>query len=696
MKRKALLALALFSAGFAQEVTLEEVEVEAAREVVLEETIRELPAKDVGEALEFTVPGIWKIRKGAIANDIILRGFKKDEVNQLFDGARVYNACPNRMDPGLFHVDFEEVKEIEVIKGPFDVRNYGAVGGTVNVVTKEPKKGFSAELNFSYDSWAYVNPSLSVNYGTDEWGLMFGYSYRFSKPYEDGRGWKITELYNQFPPNTPMWMMGYDEDEISTTAFNIHTGWAKMYFRLAEDLKLKVSYAHQKANDVLYPYLMMDAIYDETDRGNVELLGRNFKLQLYASSVRHWMTNQKRRKGAKGPLGWTMGTWAVAKVYGLKGEYRWGNFAFGLDAFYRNWDATTTMFAKTSMAADKTYLTQHLIPDVDLYVAALYGEYKKRLSPKLRLVAGLRLDYARMEANPESYSWPTLPQELWLHYHGTSDTSQTDVYPSGNVQLLYQVREGLELFVGLGSAVRVPDPQERYTALDRVHNMEKSMGDWVGNPNLDPERNTELDVGLNWQGPKHFLTVRTFFSYVSNYIYPYKLTATPTGDSFNPNAVATSYTNIDAYFTGFELSGTYAVTPELFLDGGAAYVYARKKDTYPDKNIYDKDVAEIPPLTARLALRYDKGSYFGEVETLMAATQYNVDSDLNEQRTSGWAVVNLKAGGSYKGFKLLAGVRNLFDKYYYTHLSYLRNPFSTGVKVPEPGRTFYVTVSYRF
>ncbi|NPA32740.1 MAG: TonB-dependent receptor [Aquificae bacterium] len=694
--KKALLGLALFSVGFAQEVLLEEVEVLGQREVLTEETIRELPAKDVGEALEFNIPGVWKIRKGAIANDIVIRGFKKDEVNQLFDGARVYNACPNRMDPGIFHIDFAEVEKIEVIKGPFDIRNYGAVGGTVNVITKDPKEGLSGKVNLTFDNWKYFNPSAYISYGTDRLGFLIGYAFRFSKPYEDGSGRKITEIYNQFPQTSPMWMMGYSDDEINSTAFNIHTGWAKFMYKLTEDVKLKLSYAHQKANDVLYPYLMMDAIYDETDRANLELLGKNFKVQLYGSSVRHWMTNQKRRKGDKGPLGWTMGTYAKAKVYGLKGEYRFGNFSVGVDTFYRNWDATTTMYSKTSMTAQKSYLTQHLIPDVDVVNFGVFGEYRARITNKLRIVAGIRLDYTKTEANPSQYTWNITPQQLWLRYHNNADTSQTDVYPSGNVQLFYELAEGIELFAGLGSAVRVPDPQERYTALDRVHNMELRMGDWVGNPGLDPERNTELDLGLSIRRETYSASVRTFFSYVSNYIYPYKIELKDAQSSFNPNQFATSYTNIDAYLYGFELKGTYAITDTLFFDGNVAYTRGRKKDTYPEKNINDKDLAEIPPLTAKLALRYDTGAYFGEIETLLAATQDNTDSDLNEQKTSGWGIVNLKAGANYRGFRLIAGVNNLFDKLYYSHLSYLRNPFGTGVKVPEPGRTLYLSLSYAF
>jgi iron complex outermembrane receptor protein len=52
-----------------------------------------------------------------------------------------------------------------------------------------------------------------------------------------------------------------------------------------------------------------------------------------------------------------------------------------------------------------------------------------------------------------------------------------------------------------------------------------------------------------------------------------------------------------------------SLTQELFLFGGMSYVQARK-ETKPGspQNINSSNVAEIPPLKTRLALRYDKGS----------------------------------------------------------------------------------------
>jgi len=178
-----------------------------------------------------------------------------------------------------------------------------------------------------------------------------------------------------------------------------------------------------------------------------------------------------------------------------------------------------------------------------------------------------------------------------------------------------------------------------------------------------------------------------FYSYVDDYIYVYKIT------NVTPNA--RSYTNIDAKFFGFEVSSMYNLYSNLFLSSGVSYVNGRK-DTDSSRNLRDKDVAEVPPLTARLALRYDTGAWFVEPEVIATGTQNKVDSDLNETKTSGYGIMNIKAGINYKGLALIAGVDNVFDKKYFLHHSYVRNPFASGVKVPEPGRQFYVSASYSF
>jgi iron complex outermembrane receptor protein len=668
--KKAFLLTAIVSFGYAQEILLKEVELKAKKETFKDSLevreVRESSAKDVGEALT-KLEGIWKIRKGGIANDVVLRGFYKDNINVLIDDDRVYGACPNRMDPPAFHVDFSQVERIEVIKGPFDVRHQGSMAGLVNIITKKPEKGFHIKLNASAGSFNFINFSPVVSYADDKLGILVGYSYRYSKPYKDGDGKKITEYAN------------YKPQFINSKAFEINTYWTKLGFKPIENHSVEFSYTRQDARHVLYPYLRMDAIYDKTDRFNMnyQIDGisdtlKSLKFHLYYTKVDHWMDDRYRTSAGMGL--WSMATDAKSKAYGGRLEANLGDLTLGFEAYKRNWDAINYM----GMMG-----TQFAIPDVDTDSFGLYGEYKKNLSDRLRWVAGLRLDTTKTQADSSKAN-----TNLYFAYKNTRSTSKTDTYPSGNIQLFYELQKGTELFVGLGHSVRVPDPQERYFALRRMGT------DWVGNPELKPSKNTELDLGIKHSTDRTLIKATAFYSYVQDYITVHNQSKVNSVPGVM-NSQARSYENVNAQFFGGELDLRLSLTQELFLFGGMSYVQARK-ETKPEKNINSSNVAEIPPLKTRLALRYDKGSYFGEVETILSATQNRTDTDLREQKTSGYGVVNIKVGGNFKGFTINAGIDNVFDKRYFEHLSYLRDPFTTGVKVPEPGRTFYVNVSYTF
>ncbi|MBP9826739.1 MAG: TonB-dependent receptor, partial [Thermoanaerobaculia bacterium] len=103
----------------------------------------------------------------------------------------------------------------------------------------------------------------------------------------------------------------------------------------------------------------------------------------------------------------------------------------------------------------------------------------------------------------------------------------------------------------------------------------------------------------------------------------------------------------------------------------------------------------LPPLSGRLALRWEPGRWYTELEGVAATEQTRVDSGLQETETPAWQIANLRAGIELGRFWLIGGVENLFDRTYREHLSYQRDPFRAGVAVPEPGRSFSLTLRYR-
>ena len=669
------MALMIFHVySFAETINLEEIIVRGEREVGPEESleireVRETPARDVGEALK-GIEGISSIRKGAIANDIVLRGFQKDNLNVLVDGARIYGACPNRMDPNSFHVDFAEIEEVSVLKGPFDVKNPGSLGGLIEIKTIKPREGLGGSINAFGGSYENIATSATATYGGKKLDFLFGYAYKYSLPFKDGDDKRITE---QYPPSSPHRYKSGDEDE---KAYSINTYWTKWGFNLPHDQRVEISYARQEANDVIYPYLLMDAVFDDTDRLHVKYEAsdpservKKLKAHFYWNQVKHDMSNW-RREASLGPMAaytgykYSMKTYAEAGTSGgkMEGDFQLhtGILTVGVDYYLRNWDGDTTLMTGT----------QDSIPDVDTEDMGTYLEYSRPLTERGSLTVGARFDRVRTEAHGDRTA-------LYNQYHGTTEREETDSYGGGNIQVIYSPVKGIELSAGFGQATRPPDAVERYFALERPG----TMPNWVGNPKLDPVKNRELDLGIKYSGDRLHGKATFFYSDVKDFITIFNIQG--------PVKKARSYRNVDATLYGGELSLNIFLPLHLNLQGGISY-------TRGEDDTFDKPLLEIPPLKGRIAMKYDTKRYFTEIEGVFADDQDRVDPALMEEETSGWGVMNFKAGMKYKGLSISAGVENVFDKLYFEHLSYQRDPFSSGIKVPEIGRNFYLNLSWTF
>lgn len=656
---------------------LDEITVRAQQESPQQESltireVRESSARDMGEALE-TVPGFASVTKGAIANDIILRGQQRDNINVFLDGVRLYGGCPSRMDPPSFHFDFAEVDSIEIIKGPYDLYNAGSMGGMVNAVSKNPPTGTAAEVTGTYGSFNLINLSGSASQATEDSFFLAGYAYKSSDVPESGNGKLITDIYPIASNNR------YLPQFIDDGAYQINTFWAKGGTTVGPS-KIGLNYSYQDAEDVLYPFLKMDAEYDRTHRVNftstTKISGsalEEINFQAWWNKVDHLM-NDKFRVSSTPSMMVTrdvmMETDSTTQVYGSKfnakiaaGE---GLLEVGVDYYNRNWDATNI----SAMSA--AYTPQPMLPDVDADNFGAFGKYSQPLGAKFKLSGGARIDYTDITANALS---ATRLNTFYATHNGpglSNSTEFTEV--SGNIQLTWLPKDGIEIFTGFGSGVRTPDAQELYIGLQRMGN-----NSWVGNPNLDASRNNQLDVGVKFSGDSYYLNTSVFYSMLDNYI---NLTDSMAG-------TAKTYQNIDAEMYGGEIAGQYALPFDLFLRGTLSYVRGENSDT-------DAPLVEIPPMNGSAAIRYDVGSYFVEISERFAAEQDRVDASLNEEKTSGWAVTDIKGGASWGKWSATGGVNNLFDKQYVTHNSYLRDPFSAGVKVPEPGLLAYVTFAYKY
>ena len=651
---------------------LDEITIRGEKESPQEESlsireVRESPAKDIGEALQ-RVEGISCVHKGAIANDIVLRGFQRDNINVLVDGVRLHGACPNRMDPPAFHYDFAQVEDVQVLKGPYDVTNPGGLGGLVQVRTKKTEKGLHSDVNLNYGSYNSTNDSATLSYGTDRFDALGGYAFKYSEVPRSGNGKLITDIYPAASPNR------YRPDAIGSKAYEIQTGWTKLGFNPTENSRTEISYSYQDAEHVLYPYLKMDANFDRTHILNwtyklekISDVVKGLELQAYWDHVSHLMDDSLRESSqptAKITRLFSMQTNASTQVVGtkVKGTLAVGSGTLksGVDYYNRSWNALNVRAMYTPALP---YTTLNMIPDVTIDNFGLFTDYELPLNDSFKVSAGIRGDLTWVNAGSRN--------------NVTTLGNSTDFGEvSGNVRLAYTPVSGLDIFLGLARGVRTPDPEELYISVPAA----PPAVTWQGNPDLKPTVNHEADLGLKYAGKTFYVNGTIFYSDLTDYVNFYTASAT-----------RKSYQNIDASMWGAELGSQVSLPYDIYLRGSLSYTEARNKDGH-------RPLAEIPPLRGVLSVRYDVDSWFFEVAENLTASQDRVDTGLNEQPTAGWMTTDLKAGINYNSLSIYGGVNNLLDKQYYNYLSYLRDPFVSGVgyKVPENGRNFYLTVAYKF
>ncbi|WP_183361837.1 TonB-dependent receptor domain-containing protein [Geomonas limicola] len=665
-----VIGLALYAPqARAESQILDEITVRGQKQSPIEENlsireVRESPARDLGEALK-QVEGVSYVHKGAIANDVVLRGFQRDNINVLVDGVRLHGACPSRMDPPSFHLDFAEVEQVSITKGPYDLSNPGGLGGMIDAQTKRPGTGLGADLNLSYGSWNSLNAAATGSYATEKYDLLLGYAYKYSDVPESGDGRRLTEIYPATSPNR------YRPGSVDSKAYEINTGWLKVGVNPTSNARSELSYSYQDADHVLYPYLKMDADYDRTHLLNwnyriekVSPLVRELKLQAYWDKVNHLMDDRERASSLTTSRFYSMQTDARTQVYGVKLQGTLatgpGSLKTGVDYYNRNWDA------ENRRAGYFAYRNLAMVPDASVDNLGLFGEYQLPLGERLRLTGGLRGDLTWVEADKSNT-------------RVAAGTTRDFTNLNANLQLNYTPVQGLDLFVGIARGTRTPDQQELFLDVPLAGAPTLNSPYWHGNSGLKSTVNHQADLGAKYATDRFYLNASLFYSDLQDYINFYQV----------PGLFEKSYQNVHATMWGAELGSQLALDYNIFLRGTLSYVEGQNETG-------NRPLSEIPPLKGTLSVRYDDGHLFVEALENLTREQDRVDTGLLEQRTSGWATTDLKAGYTIERFTVSVGVSNLLDKQYFSHLSYARDPFQSGVRVPENGRNIYGSLSYRF
>lgn len=630
---------------------------------------RYVKSADLADGLFRNRADVFLVRRSGIANDVILRGLKKDNINVLIDGGKIYGACPNRMDPPTSHVLNNNVDAVEINEGPYDVENFGTLGGSVSITTRAPEPGFHGNVDLNLGRWNYRKGAAALSGGNDSVQALVSFSHEESDQYEDGDGHTLAEqLTEQGAPAKFL----YQPSEEDRKAYKKRTMLAKVDWAPAANQHLELGYTANRSEDVLYPNSPMDALEDDSDLFNLTYtlsdLGtwsRELELKVYDSRVWHPMSN--RYRAAAGPGGANERQNRMhSRISGLRIRNRMGlaggDLAFGLDTSRRNWDGE---YRGRGMNAGITGIAS--IDDVDTDNLGLFAEYDKDLG-RLALRLGARWDHTRIEPGTS-----TLPD---------NDYNALNAFVFGT----WGLNDDWRLFGGLGVAHRVPDARELYFRTAPMMEMPSML---AGTPDLDQVRNTELDLGAELDREGLYLKAKLFHSWLGNFIF------------YNASRAMHRFENQDARLYGLSLDGNLDLGSSLTLEFGIAWQRGKKDD--PLTGQHDTDMPEIPPLKGNLALgwHYQDGGLL-RAELVAADAWSDYDAENGEQALPGWAVVNLSLRHQFGDhLVLLGGVDNLFDRTYavsntYKDMTLVADGTGDVLLLNEPGRYWYANLSWRF
>lgn len=384
--------------------------------------------------------------------------------------------------------------------------------------------------------------------------------------------------------------------------------------------------------NVMFPYLQMD---ERTNRVFSASAGwRDHKA--YLNYTDHLMDGHLRVSTM------SMVTDATNLTVGLTGTF--------YDIYYRHWNADN------EIVTPMVRIENHLMPDVRLLAGSLY--HRRRFGS---LIAWGKIGLAQHTIDD------TKRVDFYQVIHPEASDSRTHPILALGGLHRYGLSGKWSGSIAADLAMEPPPSEYLYIAVQRPG----TNPWWSGNPTLKAPLRLSLRTNFGTRG----LNFEAFTNRVWSYANLVGVMAE--GRTYR------SYENVDALMAGFSFTGRWQ-----YADVSAGYTWAENLSD-------DRPLVEIPPLAITYTFKSPEAYGFkawGRQSWNDAQTR--IDETLSEEATASWNRVDIGLSYTWRDLRFGLEITNLRDELYYQHLSYLRNPYSSGFRVYEPGRTIRVNIVF--
>jgi iron complex outermembrane receptor protein len=648
---------------------MEAVEATAREEALLSSGARLEPAREAAppqpdtSALLADTPGASIVRNGDLTGIVQLRGLFNERVRVDIDGMQITPACPNHMDPPLHYSAPSEIDTLVILPGITPVSDGGdSIAGTVKARSVDPAffvdgPGIRGEAGGGYS-------------GENEGRLA-------SARVEAGNAYYVLST-------DASWARANDTDfadgRIADTGYKTDRGAVRLDAKTGTG-RTTLELGAARSNDVGTPALPMDMVKDNANRARLNYDGAPGMYEVEASAYWHDINHTMDNYSLRPVTGMRMQAPSDSRDAGFRTALArpagGGTLHAGIEGYSNALDAYQRNVA--------TSATQDIYRGATRERAGLFAEWEHQPGRSWQAQYGLRTDYVQSDTENINNSFP--PASADQAAFNSRGHFKNQLHLDATALWRYNASPALGYIAAVARKTRSPSLLEYYLWTPLSASAGQADGrTYLGNLDLDPEVSHQISLGLDYHPADFSLKPSVFYNRVSDYIQGSPIARLDA----NGNPVL-KYQNFDADLYGFDGSWNWQTTSRVALGGTLSYVRGKNRTT--DDNLY-----RIAPLNGVLYSDLQTGRWTHRAEVRAAAQQHKVSSYNDEQKSGGWAILNLRTQWSDSRWQLHGGVENLFDKNYHDHLAGINrvNDGDVGVgdPIPAAGRFGYVQARY--
>lgn len=599
-------------------------------------------------------PGVDALALGQGSVQPVIRGLSQEQVLVMVDGIRLSDERPGGNH--ILSIDPAQIERVEIVRGPGSVLyGAGAIGGVINFITKKAPQTdgesprYGGEIGLQYHSNGEGFKQTAHLYtGAGSFNVYAGGTHKNSNNMESPN----EEIQYSFYDGYSIWGGGNYVSDAWTAEANLWQNVADIGIPTARTFL--ADYYDNETHSMINSKIAY--------RGEQNWM-EEFSI---AASWQEHNRHRIRKPNATGLVDIQVDKeTATLRAQLVATPVASHRITAGIDLFDESLDSTRAI---KNLPASAGFDGIPVMAPSSRTGIGLFAQDEIFSIETVNVTAGIRYD--TIEAETDGASAP---------YFITEPESDRDSALSGSLGLLVAIAPDTNLFANAGRAFRAPTIIERY-----FYGPHDGPGQDIGNPDLDPEKSWNFDVGFRRSTDTYQFSVSLFYTKVDDMIR--KILQNPEDAAEDQIYL---YENIsEATLYGAEVEGEYALNRALKLFGWLSWV--RGEDETADQPLTD-----IPPVKTRYGLHYDGsmglGDYWLEASGLTALRQNRAGS--GEKETPGYTTADLRAGlQTPGGLQLTVAAENLFDRTTYDHLSYAWQSLDYAM----PGRNVKCELSYTF